>query len=1147
MVTNTADSGAGSLRQAITDANANAGADTINFAIGTGPQTISLLSVLPAISEAVIIDGTTQPAFAGVPIIELDGTNVGGAAFGLNIIGGSTTVKGLIINRFNRDGIRIFSQGGNTITGNYIGTNAAGTAAAANGTNGIEIQSSPNNTIGGLTASTRNVISGNTQNGVLISSTLAGNLVQGNFIGTKVTGTAALPNGAAGVAISGNLVMIGGASAGARNIIAGNGAEGILITGAQETIQGNFIGTDVSGTARLGNGSSGISTSISTGNVIGGTAAGVGNLISGNIGANSYGISMSNTSNTQIQGNLIGTNAAGTAPISNDAGGIILLGGANITIGGNTASARNLISGNGGGGILILSDGAMVQGNYIGTNAAGTAAVANGSEGVLINGGDNSTIGGTSAGAGNLISGNSGGGIIIAFSADNNVVQGNLIGTDAAGTGALANGTGYAGIAIEGTSINNTIGGTAAGAGNLIAFNDGGGIGVQDGTGNAILGNSIYSNRFGIDLAPGEVTPNDACDGDSGANQLQNFPVLTSASAGATNTTVTGTLNSTANTTFRVEFFSSATCSILGNGEGKTFLGFQNVTTDGSCNANLNFVVPNASVPGSIITATATDSSNNTSEFSACTLQTTVNAVFQFSTANYNAGEADGSVTITVNRTGATGGSSLIDFSTGNNEYRACTPGDPQNLTGVATQNCDFIRTQGTITFNQGDTSKTFTVLISDDGHVEGNEAFPITLSSPVGGTVGAIGATTVTITDNDTALVTSPASFRFAGSMTGAQETPTNNSNGTGLGFVLLSQDQAAANAGLMWKNLTSAQTVQHVHGSAPPGTAAPILFTLPNGTPVPNAALNGITAQQISDLKAGLLYVNTHTNNFPAGEIRGQLLWNPTLEENFFVNQHYYDFLQRQPDPGGFSFWIGQISFCGADPTCLHNQTIVVSNAFFYEQEYQQTGAYVYRIFRAAFGNNQPLPNPDNSNLTESKKIPSYDSYAALRARVVGGANLSAGQQDAANLFVTSPQFLAKYPANLPMDQFVDAVLSTILTDIGVNLTAQRTTLIGLPNRGAVLYRLANDDLQGGNGGFNNRAFIDAEYNRAFVITQYFGYLRRDGDIGGILFWLGQVNSAPLRDTSKQNAMVCSFITSGEYQLRFGPKIPRTNQECQ
>jgi hypothetical protein len=290
----------------------------------------------------------------------------------------------------------------------------------------------------------------------------------------------------------------------------------------------------------------------------------------------------------------------------------------------------------------------------------------------------------------------------------------------------------------------------------------------------------------------------------------------------------------------------------------------------------------------------------------------------------------------------------------------------------------------------------------------------------------------------------------------------------------------------------------------------------------------------------------MDVHSQNFPNGEIRGQLLWNPTLEPGFFANEHYYDFLQRVPDLNGLLYWTDKIRQCEADVQCFHNQSIGVSNAFFYELEYQQTGAYAYRLFRESFGNTQPAPNPDPANPPEANKIPSYDAYAAVRARVVGGANLTAGQQEAANLFVNSPQFLARYPANMPLDQFVDAVLGTIMTDIEVNLTSQRTALIALGSRGAVLYRLANDDLQGGNGGINNRAFIDAEYNRAFVVTQYFGYLRRDGDIGGILFWLGQVNGAPLRDTTRQNAMVCSFITSAEYQLRFGPRVPRTNVEC-
>ena len=272
-----------------------------------------------------------------------------------------------------------------------------------------------------------------------------------------------------------------------------------------------------------------------------------------------------------------------------------------------------------------------------------------------------------------------------------------------------------------------------------------------------------------------------------------------------------------------------------------------------------------------------------------------------------------------------------------------------------------------------------------------------------------------------------------------------------------------------------------------------------------------------------------------------------NPLDDARFFVQQHYYDFLSRYPDQSGWDFWTGQITQCGTDVTCLRNKRIDVSNAYFYELEYQQTGSYVFRLYRAAFGNTQPFPNPDGSNPTEANKLPAYAKFAFDRARVVGGSSLAQGQLNFANAFVQRPEFLAKYPANLDGSSFIDAVLNTIKNDLGVDLTAQKPGLLALFNsggRGAVLSRLADDNVS--TNPINNRAFIDEEYNRAFVATQYFGYLRRDADIGGFLFWLGQVSSAPLRDVTKQHAMVCSFITSNEYQQRFSSVVTHSNGEC-
>jgi CSLREA domain-containing protein len=187
------------LRAAIQEANANVGADTINFSIGSGTKTISPTSALPTITDPVTIDGTTQPGFAGSPIIELNGASAFGAD-GLKITAGNSTVRGLVINRCSvADGIEIGTNGNNIIEGNFIGTNVAGTAALGNSQRGVRIVSGPNNTVGGTTAAARNVISGNKEVGVDTSS--AGNQVQGNYIGTDVTGMTDLGNAMDGIAI----------------------------------------------------------------------------------------------------------------------------------------------------------------------------------------------------------------------------------------------------------------------------------------------------------------------------------------------------------------------------------------------------------------------------------------------------------------------------------------------------------------------------------------------------------------------------------------------------------------------------------------------------------------------------------------------------------------------------------------------------------------------------------------------------------------------------------------------------------------------------------------------------------------------------------------------------------------------------------
>ena len=420
-----------------------------------------------------------------------------------------------------------------------------------------------------------------------------------------------------------------------------------------------------------------------------------------------------------------------------------------------------------------------------------------------------------------------------------------------------------------------------------------------------------------------------------------------------------------------------------------------------------------------------------------------------------------------------------------------------------------------------------------------------------MGGTLGSQNTAILTILDNDT---TAPATRLFVAQLIGARETAPNTSTASGVGTVLLSNDETSAQVNLSFNGLSSAQIAAHIHGPAHVEVGGPIVFPLPTGT-VNDETIN-LTATQVAQLKAGLFYFNVHTGNFPDGEIRGQILPNPLENARYFVRQQYYDFQNRVPDQGGFDYWTNEITSCGANLECITARRTRVADVFFFEPEFQQTGSYVFRLYRAVFGNSQPRANPEVSQL------PSYEAFIQDRARVVGGGDLAQKQLALAGDFVQRTEFLQKYPASLNGPEFVDALLATILSDSGANLSSQRDTLIAHFNsggRGLVLFHLANDYWNscgqasapcvpsGFGAAVDNRPFLDAEYNRALVATMYFGFLRRDADIGGYNFWLGQVNSFPLRSPVRQHRMVCgALITSQEYQQRFNVYFTRTDTEC-
>ena len=321
-VTNNLDSGTGSLRQAITDANAvTPGTNTIAFNIpAPGVQIISVLHQLPVITNAMIIDGTTQPGYAGTPLIALNGNSLFASACGLVIAGNGSTVRALTIQRFklssaSSHGILIQGGGGNVVAGCFIGTETNGITQQFNNGAGVWISNSVNNVIGGTNAADRNLISGNIVCGVLISDGATSNQVLGNIIGLGIAGTNAVANNR-GVVISNTPNnIIGGTVPGARNVISGQTDHEVLIIGlgaSGNVVAGNYIGTRADGTALSTNNVNfdGVSVNNAPSNTIGGTVAAARNVLSGNnngvtlLGTNSYG--------NVIQGNYIGTDASGT-------------------------------------------------------------------------------------------------------------------------------------------------------------------------------------------------------------------------------------------------------------------------------------------------------------------------------------------------------------------------------------------------------------------------------------------------------------------------------------------------------------------------------------------------------------------------------------------------------------------------------------------------------------------------------------------------------------------------------------------------------------------------------------------------------------------------------------------------------------------
>ena len=241
-----------------------------------------------------------------------------------------------------------------------------------------------------------------------------------------------------------------------------------------------------------------------------------------------------------------------------------------------------------------------------------------------------------------------------------------------------------------------------------------------------------------------------------------------------------------------------------------------------------------------------------------------------------------------------------------------------------------------------------------------------------------------------------------------------------------------------------------------------------------------------------------------------------NPLDTSEYFVRQQYLDFLDREPDAGGFGYWSSQFDTCHGDASCLNQTRINVSAAFFIENEFQQTGSFIYRTYKASLG-----------------ARPAYAQFSSDRSRVIGGANLETSKQSFVDEFVSRPEFKTAYPDSLGNADFVNKLFDT--AELTGN-EAERQSYTNMLNSGGTRSQVLRAIIE-------SDAFKMKQYNPSFVLMQYFGYLRRDPDEAGLEFWLNVLNN---REPNNYRGMVCSFITSAEYQKRFGVLLTHSNAEC-
>ncbi len=764
-VSNGNDSGAGSLRQAILDANAAAGPDVIVFdlpvSVPYAVPTITVDTTLPAITETLTIDGLSQPAPSEIPAshpkVDING-NIQAHTQGLKIAAANCVVRGLVLRGFGRSApstaIWITGPGGNTVTACYLGTNPSGMASSRNRGDGIFIDNSPNNVIGSESAP--NLIAGNLQNGIRVSgSSSSGNEIVGNLIGLNANAAAALGNGSSGIEINGAVNTV----IGPNNVISGNSLNQILITGAGATanrVMGNRIGFFPAGPILPPANAHGLRIE-SPGNVVGGRSVAARNVISGN----QSGVQIVGSTATQnvVTGNFIGTSLDGATAIPNQ-NGISIFSDNNI-VGGAAEGDRNVISGNRAIGVSISqANGNQVIGNYIGTDATGLGAVGNttpNTSGAGVSIAATSGVATNNLVRDNVISGNNDSGlVIVGIDARKNRIEGNLIGLTAGKSAQLGN-VRY-GVSILGAN-ENWIGGEAAEAANYVVANARGrglagvflgatfgSIGVV-GTNNFVLRNIIATNGGpGVTLlganrvSENSIFSNDGIEIDRGgdgptanvAGGASNAPEITSARKGSV--IVSGKMNGAPNCRYTIEFFVNRPVPpvLPGLVEYVNFISSISVVTDGAGIASFENVALN--FPGELgddVYATSfSECGQETSEASAkVKIQSAAMPAIAFRNTHTQALENAGSLAVELARTGDLSASSSVTIK---------TSGDAIIMFAeAALGGRDFSPIDQVITFGPGESSKTVLIPLNDDSDFLGTRVFRIQLSDPVNATLG--------------------------------------------------------------------------------------------------------------------------------------------------------------------------------------------------------------------------------------------------------------------------------------------------------------------------------------------------------------------------------------------------------------------------